>query len=435
MKKTFGYIAIFAAAMFVQSCSSDDVTDNIQPSKPERVSMTFESILDEGDQATTRSTINSDKKFRWNSGDKISVFDNTETKNDAFVASGEGELTAPTFSGTVADGANEFYALYPYDSNATWTYSSKIATAYVPSYQGWVSAGNASEASKLHLLGAIIDNDKLSFKNLTSIIHIQTDDGLNLNEIKLEMGGSGTIAGDCNVNLSTRTAVKAATGSSNTVIINNSAAMAAGDYYFVVLPTTERSIKVTFKNTAGQYQTVSKPLTNTSGIVAGKVIDFGNVTSSNLTSMADYNYTKVTSAPEDWTGDYTFIYDNGSKYMTFGGSNYNAKYYDSDDYGKTTISPTSVFDTTNKNITLVKKGEYYYMMHEGKYITGKDTNRPQFSNTPETGSLWTIDIDESGGVLFINANGSLSKRKFGFGDNGLIFMSTSKRFYLFRAEH
>lgn len=442
MKKIIDYFVIIAATVFVLSCSNEDLNETITPAKVDSVPLTFESILDEEDMASTRSIITS-KKFRWNGGDQINVFDNTETKNDAFVASGDAgtEYTAPSFSGSVSVGATDFYALYPYDSNATWTYSTYSATAYVPSYQGWISsAGNASQASKLHLLGAKIEDSKLAFKNLTSVIHIKPQTGLNLNEIKLEMGNNAPISGDCNVNLSSRSA---GTGSSNTVMINYFAGGIAGghDYYFVVLPTTERTINVTFKNKSGQYQTITKTLTNTNGIQAGKYIDFGEVSSTNLSSMADYNFTKVTYELTDWTGDYTFVYVNSgggenAKYASFGNGNDNTRYYEDEQITEegTVIAASSALKNY-KIVTLVKKGSGYYIMHAGKYITGtNDRSFLTFEDTPTNGSLWTVVFDSTNkSVHFTNATGS---KKLGFASGaGWRFTTSTSDFCLFKADY
>ena len=435
MKQIFKISAIFATTVFAFSCSNDDSLEKITTNEP--VVKTFESVLEDGEGASTRAVINSSKKFRWESGDKINVFDNLGGKNQ-FTAGDPGASNAPSFTGTVTGSPTAFYALYPYDADATWTYGTTTATAYVPSYQGWLTSGNASAAAKLHLLGATESAGILAFKNLTSIIKITAGDGSSLNEIKLEMGSSAAIAGDCNVNLSTRAA---GSGSSNTIIMN-STEMAEGDYYFVVLPTTERNIAVTFKTTAGKYQTVNKELKNSSGIEAGKMIDFGTVTSGNLSNLADYNYTKVTGAAlSDWTGDYSIVYYDGTaaedkKYASFGNGGMTRRYYQDADVtgGGTTIAPSKVF-TDTKYVTLVKKGSGYYIMNNGKYLTGtNDSNTASFEDSPQAGSIWTPVWDSVNNTMTFT-NSTSNSKSFGMTSNGWRFYSSVSGFYMFKADH
>ena len=115
MKKTFiTMLALMAGAMVFTACSSDEFENNNEtPSvlKP----MTFYASMEEQGGAT-RATIDV-TSIKWENGDKIAIFDGVEGADHnfarEFTLTGGAGSTSGTFTGSAAEGAEVYYALYP----------------------------------------------------------------------------------------------------------------------------------------------------------------------------------------------------------------------------------------------------------------------------------------------------------------------------------
>ena len=119
MKSTMkSMLALMAGAMVFTACSSDDEFENINEQKASSLKpMTFTASM-EGHGDATRTAIDANGvSINWSTGDKIAIFDGVEDADHNFareftLAGGAGS-TSGTFTGSAAEGAEVYYALYP----------------------------------------------------------------------------------------------------------------------------------------------------------------------------------------------------------------------------------------------------------------------------------------------------------------------------------
>ena len=111
-------LALMAGAMVFTACSSDDEFENINEQKASSLKpMTFTASM-EGHGDATRTAIDANGvSINWSTGDKIAIFDGVEDADHNFareftLAGGAGS-TSGTFTGSAAEGAEVYYALYP----------------------------------------------------------------------------------------------------------------------------------------------------------------------------------------------------------------------------------------------------------------------------------------------------------------------------------
>ena len=118
MKQTFKImLALMAGTLAFAACQKEDLLNNDAQLHSELKEMTFTAIQ-EGQDQETKTTIDG-TNIKWESGDKISVFDGGAADaaghfDREFVLSDGAGTTAGKFSGSAADGASTYYALYPY---------------------------------------------------------------------------------------------------------------------------------------------------------------------------------------------------------------------------------------------------------------------------------------------------------------------------------
>lgn len=132
-------LALMAGAMVFTACSSDDEFENINEQKASSLKpMTFTASM-EGHGDATRTAIDG-LNINWSTGDKIAIFDGVEDADHNFaheftLAGGAGS-TSGTFTGSAAEGAEVYYALYP-------NVVSKIESKNVSQEEAEAAAGDA----------------------------------------------------------------------------------------------------------------------------------------------------------------------------------------------------------------------------------------------------------------------------------------------------
>ena len=134
MKKTFKtMLALMAGAVAFTACSNDDITENINEQKTSALKpMTFTASM-EGQDGASRAAID-DLDIKWEPADKISIFDGSDA-HEFTLTSGVG-TTSGTFEGVAAEGADVYYALYPYASSSFEKQSVTVDATILSSYIG-----------------------------------------------------------------------------------------------------------------------------------------------------------------------------------------------------------------------------------------------------------------------------------------------------------
>lgn len=217
MKKELIFIA--ALSTLCLSCGKDDLIEKNDEQEPDIIEanlipMTFLAGSDEGQENNdTESKVilggENSKLVIWDESDEIKVFDKTKTDLPAFkIEDGIGTTTAK-FNGLVTESSNKpYYALYPYQADATYneeetniggnTYQYHLCVT-LPHEQKAVANGVDPKA-----FIAVAQNDEGSvfdFKNLVALVKFQLkeDDIINLNTVSFSGHNQQSLAGKMKV--------------------------------------------------------------------------------------------------------------------------------------------------------------------------------------------------------------------------------------------
>ena len=179
----------------------------------------------------TKAELVDGKFIHWESGDQINVFDNTETVYDPFETSDEGSQA--TFSG-MAGKAEGYYALYPYQSDASMTEGAIIAT--FPSEQTAVAGSFDPEA---FIAVAQSDNEgNFSFKNVAALVQFTMPEGENATSATLTANADNEkLCGRVKITFDEEGNPSATANGTMTNAVTLKGNLVAGEtYYFVVRP-------------------------------------------------------------------------------------------------------------------------------------------------------------------------------------------------------
>ena len=269
MKKI--YILLCALAAFAAaSCSVKEIAE------PENTPMSGNKVLREFSTIMTRTTLQSDgTTVVWEAGDSISVFDGVA--NNRFDIS-EYDATNPsasaTFTGTVAEEATEFYAVYPHSAGNSLD-GSTVKTS-VPKVQT-ATAGTFDSGAAVVV--AYTTSNTLAFHNVTALLGIKLSNAqTSVTSIELKGNAGEFVAGAVNATLSTSSgAVTAITPDSGSKTVTLQGTFAAGGKYYLAFIPQEFSegITVTAHYADGTAASLSSSLEWEA--VAGKsynVVDF-----------------------------------------------------------------------------------------------------------------------------------------------------------------
>lgn len=131
----------------------------------------------------------------WSTDDQINIFDETAScaSYSPFTVSQAG--ASASFEGYVDESATEFYALYPYDADATWDASTLTLTTSLSHKQTGVEGGFENNTN---LAVAKADGANMSFHNLCVLLRL-TVSSSDITEIVLKANNSEKLAGDVTV--------------------------------------------------------------------------------------------------------------------------------------------------------------------------------------------------------------------------------------------
>lgn len=291
----YSNILLVAAAIAATACAKEIVSENENTNQHEvqLYPMTFSAGADDGSAPDTKVTLEG-KSVLWSATDKIKVFDGTEKSLEAFeITSGEG-TTSAIFSGSVADpSAKTYYALYPYQADATCTASkitigtteySSYLTVDLPETQAAVD-GSVDPAAFIAV--AVSDaNGNFSFKNLNSLVkfRLSADDITNLESISISSNSLEAIAGSMNVAFNTsdipvQTYVSGKMDSYVTLNAPEGGFKANTDYYFAIRSIGFASgLTITAKYQDGSCKHASSTKAPSKSLSRNSVLNLGTLT-------------------------------------------------------------------------------------------------------------------------------------------------------------
>ena len=164
---------LIAAVLLTGGCSGEPMP--AAPAGPEPVPMTFRADAESGG---TRTALNADNGILWTTSDEIALFSETGVSGSRFqVDQVDATGKVATFSGLTTTSTNGYYyALYPYQQQATLVATSGTINAELPTSQTGVVGSFAPEAA-LSIArvnaDAAEDADILHFRNVGALLAVK----------------------------------------------------------------------------------------------------------------------------------------------------------------------------------------------------------------------------------------------------------------------
>ncbi len=291
MKK---YLFFAAFAVMSMACTKDAIQIHTDNNEKQLVELSFTAFAPD-----TRVAMGSDRKVSFVAGDKISVFANGT--NYEFTTTEGG--AAATFTGT-AESASTYYALYPYQSDATIE-GGVIKNIAISKGSAGTGVGNFN--SKKAVSVAVTDGDSFNFKQVCALLMFDIPATVtDLKEIVVFNRASaitGSLAGTFSVTPSSSAApvVEVTTAEGNP----HQAGMTAentyfetGKYYLPVLPANlTQGLDMKFIYADGTLRAFSNKVVQ---LESGKVYNMGTIVK---TDRFVYNSFENNNFNEEYTGN------------------------------------------------------------------------------------------------------------------------------------
>ena len=265
MKKYILSGVILGLVVIISSCSKEV---DYEVSGTSKVRMEFRAGID----AVSRTVLTENNKVEWEADDAISLFDSDS--NNKFTTSTSGPSV--TFTGTAQDNLGTYYALYPYNEEATIS-GSEITTTLSAEQ----TALEGSFAKMLNPSVAKSGTDKsLNFKNACAVVKFTLGTGVT-NVVKAMFRGNDgeSLAGTLNINVSGNAPVTTVeTGEGTGVTLTSNEGFVIGtDYYFVVAPLElKKGITLLLYDSSGKEW--KRRGGNPVKLTAGHILDLGTIT-------------------------------------------------------------------------------------------------------------------------------------------------------------
>lgn len=270
MKHNFKFYAAMAcSAVALASCSSDAV-EAVKTAGKQQMVFTAQQETGVG----SRTSLGSDLSVLWSTGDALSVLDGANN-NEFTLTSGEGTASAE-FAGT-ATPARTYYAVYPFQSNASVS-GNVISGVVIPTEQH-ATAGTFDP--KAAIMTAVSDqSNNFQFKNASSSARIITTAACK--KITFTAGAEDKIAGKFSMTVGADGIIteSTATDATNavTLVPSSGETFAAGTYYISINPGTISSLKVECEYTDKTlYQSVAFSI---SKFQRGAIVNLGTASTT-----------------------------------------------------------------------------------------------------------------------------------------------------------
>ncbi len=299
------YILIMAgAAVLAASCAKENVQSGKEGGKTvEYVDLQLSSLLEGQTSQSTKTAVNPDNgSVSWSEGNKISVFDNSataESHNNCFEFAGDSK-----FSGQVPEDATEFYALYPYSENAS--FSDGAISTTLPAEQ-FAAAGTF--ADNVAVMAGKVDGSAIKFKNICSHIGFTIAEGItDVQSITLMGNGSEALCGTFSVTFTDgEPAVTVSNPETYVRLYNkNDSALAAGTYYFTILPVEfSKGFTVILTKTDGSQKAKSISSAVSKVSVRNKILPLKELTANQYEEHLNY-FVRYNEGFDITVGGYTF---------------------------------------------------------------------------------------------------------------------------------
>ena len=264
--------------LLLSSCSKDEMpsedeipADTDSSLNAGKVKMEFKA----GNDPVSRTVLvdgDDENKVNWEANDTISLFD--PNSNNIFTTSDGG--ASVTFTGSAKDGQSTYYALYPYNAQAT--ISGSIITTTLPAEQ---TAREGSFDKMLNPSVAKSGNDKiLKFKNACAVVKFtlgSVPDSKNIVKAMFRGNNGEALVGPIQIDASLATPVATVqTDFAGTEVTLNGEFTSGKTYYFVTAPAKlNQGLTLTFYDDSGnEWKRIG---TNASKLSAGRILNLGTI--------------------------------------------------------------------------------------------------------------------------------------------------------------
>ena len=291
LMKTTRFITILAGislSVIAGSCAKEQ--------NDEKESVKIRDMVFSAESELTRTSL-SGTSVLWSDNDEISVFSGLANQRFVISQMGNGNASA-SFSGSAVS-ASTYYALYPYDENAT--NSNGVITTTLPATQTFTS-GSFSNGANLTV--ASTAGNSLMMKNVGAYVSfVVNQDGVTSVTLSADTFLAGKIEIDATGSNPTATVVD---GYGSKSITLSGSFVAGNKYYFVVLPGTHTNLKMTmniggndlvFAN--GAPVTLNRKDNVAFGTIAAKLASPSNVTFNQATYASNRKKTLLNNISWD----------------------------------------------------------------------------------------------------------------------------------------
>lgn len=277
---------ILSTALLFAGCVNEIVSNEQNGQEPQvnLVPVTFQAGSEEDSESDTKVTLGVDKKsVLWTETDKIKVFDKISNGLDAFTVSSGAGTTLAAISGSVSAGATgNFYAMYPYQADATFTSETTLGdntvkdgyiTLEVPAKQKAV-AGSLDPAAFIGV-GQCTDGTRFNFKNSTAFVKFQLNsaDVEGLETVSFSGNSLGSVAGKIKIGFTESGSVAqtyvSGAGAQYITLSKPEGGWESGvDYYFAIRPLKFAdgfTITARYTDNSCRHLTTTKGVTDDSG--------------------------------------------------------------------------------------------------------------------------------------------------------------------------
>lgn len=277
--KLTSIFSLVAIAATLSACSEERLADYTQPTG--KVPMEFYANTD----ASTRTELTTANAVHWEANDAISLFD-PSGDNNRFSTAENG--SSVTFTGTATSAEGTYYALYPYDENAS--IEGTTITTTLPAEQ---TAREGSFAQSLNPSVAMADaTNSLFFKNVCALVKFTLDGNTTENITKATLCGNDgeALAGILTIDASQENPIANVDPEWAGIEIALKGNLIAGKtYYFVVAPNIlTNGLTLTLYDNEGVWK---KQGTTSAALEAGKILDLGKITPETFTPAKGYEVT------------------------------------------------------------------------------------------------------------------------------------------------
>ena len=250
MKQAFIYL--LAASVYISAVSC--VVETISDPRHETIEKVFTGYIDEECTPDTKTSLSQDFGILWSSTDHITVFSADGTGTSFTDVTVDNTMKTATFKGSI-DLQDTYYALYPKQTDATFSSESGNITAVLPTTQ---TAKSGSFGDGANLAVAKSSEDNLYFRNVGALLAVKCPTSYASSIKIVSRDPSVKMSGKADINHNNGNPTITPTENAvDHVQLNSVGNMGGKMVYFVVYPGVySKGFDIVITNTAGTHSSI-----------------------------------------------------------------------------------------------------------------------------------------------------------------------------------